>query len=413
MRNLKASVARVAEDIDALALITEPGRPWTRRAFTPLFASGRAWLDERFRQAGLATHVDASGNLIGRRAGGAGTRGVIMLGSHSDTVPDGGRYDGVAGVVAALEVARILAERGITLAHDLEIVDFLAEEVSLYGVSCLGSRGMAGVRPPEWLGRARDGVSLAAAIDAVGGTTSSAAATPRDDIRAFFELHIEQGPILEAEGRDIGVVTAIAGITRFEIKVTGRADHAGTTPMGRRRDALVAAAELVGWVDRTARAMAPAAQHFTATVGELEIEPNAANVVPSLARLLIDARAVDAADMDRFRALVAQEAAACAERHGVATQVATISDNPARPMDAQLIDRLETCCGKVGARSRRLISGAGHDATWIARIAPAAMVFIPCVGGRSHTPEEEASAADVALGAEVMLEAVLETDALA
>lgn len=411
MRNLKASAERIGADIDALARITEPGKPWTRRAFTPLFLDGRAWLQARFEQAGLGTHIDSFGNLIGRRAGREPGRGVIMLGSHSDTVPDGGRYDGVAGVIAALEVARVLGERGITLRHDLEIVDFLAEEVSIYGVSCLGSRGMAGQRPAEWLTRNRDGTSLANAIDAVGGAIGREQAV-RGDIRAFFELHIEQGPILEAEKIDIGVVTAIAGITRFEIRIIGRADHAGTTPMHRRADALVAASELVLWVNATAREMAPKAVHFTATVGEFDIEPNAANVVPSQVRLLIDARAVDIADMDRFREILAKEAATCADRHGVEARFTVISDNPARPLDDELVSRLERCCAEVGATSRRLISGAGHDATWIARIAPSSMVFIPCVGGRSHTPEEEASAADVAMGAEVMLQAVLETDAI-
>src|ERR1700677_2660326 len=151
--NLPVDAARIAEDIDALARLTEPGRPWTRRVFSPLFLEGRAYLEARMRAAGLETRIDAAGNLIGRRRGSGDAKGVFMLGSHSDTVPDGGRFDGVAGVIAALEVARSFAERGVVLAHDLEIVDFLAEEVSPFGVSCIGSRGMTGQMPETWLTR--------------------------------------------------------------------------------------------------------------------------------------------------------------------------------------------------------------------------------------------------------------------
>ena len=166
--NLPVNAARIAEDIDALACLTEPGRPWTRRVFSPLFLEGRAYIEARMRAAGLETRIDAAGNLIGRRSGRAGTQGVLMLGSHSDTVPDGGRFDGIAGVVAALEVARSLAERGVALAHDLEVVDFLAEEVSPFGVSCIGSRGMTAQMPETWLTRRNESGALGDALVSVG-----------------------------------------------------------------------------------------------------------------------------------------------------------------------------------------------------------------------------------------------------
>src|SRR5690606_36183211 len=241
--NLPVSTTRIAADIEGLAAITEPDRPWTRRAFTPTYLKGRAWLAARFEAAGLATHVDAAGNLIGSRAGSGRKSGTLMLGSHSDTVPDGGRFDGVAGVSAALEVARALHDRQVTLDHDLEIVDFLAEEVSIFGVSCIGSRGMIGQRPDEWLERPAHDLTLGQGMSEVGGRPS--VTLHRYHIRAFLELHIEQGPVLETAGLDIGVVTAIAGITRIEVVIDGRADHAGTTPMSSRTDALVAAAHLV------------------------------------------------------------------------------------------------------------------------------------------------------------------------
>ncbi len=407
--NLPVSSARIADDIDALAAITEPDRPYTRRAFTPMFLRGREWLQARFRAAGLETRIDAAGNLIGRRIGKAPGRGTIMVGSHSDTVPDGGRFDGVAGVSAALEVARALADRGVALEHDLEIVDFLAEEVSVFGVSCIGSRGMVGLRPAEWLGRSTGELTLQAGIAQVGGAPDKVSG--RSDIKAFLELHIEQGPVLETEKLDVGVVTAIAGITRIEIIVDGRADHAGTTPMRSRIDALTTAARLVLAVEELGREFAAGDAHFAATVGEFSIEPNAANVVPSRARLLIDARAERRGDMERFVAEVAvRTAEIAAETGAIIEPPLTISDNLPRPCDADVVAVLDAACAAVGAGHRRMASGAGHDTAWMARATKAGMIFVPCVGGRSHTPEEFAATEDIALGAAVLLEAVVRLD---
>ncbi len=408
-QNLVVDATRISADIEALAAITEPDRPYTRRAFTPLFLDGRAYLEARFKSAGLETRIDASGNLIGRRPGKVPGLGVLMLGSHSDTVPEGGRFDGVAGVVAALEVARSLGDRGIALAHDLEIVDFLAEEVSIFGVSCIGSRGMAGLRPPEWLERRAGDLTLEEGLTLVGGEPHTSGA--RSDIRAFLELHIEQGPVLETARLDIGVVTAIAGITRIEIIVQGRADHAGTTPMTARQDALVAAAKLVLDIQRLGLELAATPGHFAATVGEFEIEPNAANVVPSRVRMLLDIRAEQREDLDHFQRQLNSAVDAVGRETGVMIAAPrVISDNPATPMDRHVIEALETGCQTTGATYRRMASGAGHDAAFMARICPAGMVFIPCAGGRSHTPVEWAETADIALGSAVLLEAVLTLD---
>jgi len=408
-RNLPTSETRIAGDIDALAEITDPGRPYTRRAFTPIFLKGREWLVARFEAAGLRTRIDAAGNLVGTRAGTVPGKGTIMLGSHSDTVPDGGRFDGIAGVIAALEVARALDEQGIALEHDLEIADFLAEEVSIFGVSCIGSRGMIGLRPAEWLDRTADGMSLREGIAEVGGHPG--VSEIRSDIKAFLELHIEQGPVLEDGELDIGVVTAIAGITRIEIVVEGRADHAGTTPMGSRQDALTAAARLVLGIEAMGRAYAAGQFHFAATVGEFSIEPGAANVVPSRARLLVDARAERRSDMEKFVGELKILALETAIATGVTIQQPlTISDNPPTPCDDFVLDRLDAAATAVGARHRRMASGAGHDTAWMARVTKAAMIFIPCLGGRSHAPEEFAETSDVALGAAVLLDAVKRLD---
>ena len=411
-RNLAVNAARIAEDISDLAAITEPERPWTRRAFTPMFLAGRDYLVRRFEAAGLETVVDAAGNLVGRRPGKVPGRGAIMLGSHSDTVPDGGRFDGIAGVSAALEVARALREHNVVLDHDLEIVDFLAEEVSIFGLSCIGSRGLAGQLKPEMLAREAEGRTLAAGIAEAGGDAVRLTSKPlRTDIRAFLELHIEQGTVLEEAHEDVGVVTAIAGITRIEIIVEGRADHAGTTRMGHRRDALAAGARLVLGIERLAMDRARSPRHFAATVGEFAIEPNAANVVPSRARLLIDARAEIRADMEAFVADVATLARAVAGETGTTIDPpVTISDNLPTPGDADVLKILDAACDAVGARHRGMGSGAGHDTAWMARIAKAAMIFVPCRGGRSHAPDEWAETDDIALGAAVLLEAVARLD---
>ncbi len=407
--NLQANAERIGEDIDGIAAITDPDRPYTRRAFSPIFRKGREWLAARFEAAGLTTRIDAAGNLIGTRAGSVPGRGTIMLGSHSDTVPDGGKFDGIAGVSAGLEVARALRDRNIVLEHDLEIVDFLAEEVSIFGVSCIGSRGMAGVRPAEWLDCEAEGMTLRQGIAEVGG--HAGVTEIRNDIKAFLELHIEQGPVLEDAELDIGVVTAIAGITRIEIIFDGRADHAGTTPMNSRKDALTAAARLVLDVEALGREFAGGESHFAATVGEFTMEPNAANVVPSRVRLLIDARAEERADMERFITLMGESVNWVASETDVTVSPPRIiSDNLPTPCDAELQAILDASCDAVGASHRRMASGAGHDTAFMARITKAAMIFIPCQGGRSHAPEEFAETADIALGAAVLLEAVERLD---
>jgi N-carbamoyl-L-amino-acid hydrolase len=374
-----------------------------------MFLEGRAWLEKAMQEAGAVTHIDAAGNLIGTIPGRRPQLGSIMVGSHSDTVPDGGRFDGIAGVVAALEVARTLRDRNIVLDHTLEIVDFLAEEVSIFGVSCIGSRGISGTRPAEWLARAHEGLTLQQAIAQIGGDALRVA--QRDDIRAFLELHIEQGPVLQAEQLDVGVVTAIAGITRIEIIVDGRADHAGTTPMGSRKDALTTAAWIALGVEELGKALAGGAAHFAATVGEFEMTPNAANVVPARVRMLIDARAELREDMERFITELSNGIAAIGEKTGVSvSEPRIVSDNPPTPCDAELLDILDAACINMGARHRRMASGAGHDTAWLARITRAAMIFVPCVDGRSHAPDEFATTDDIALGAAVLLDAVLALD---
>ncbi|EPR10928.1 allantoate amidohydrolase [Agrobacterium sp. TS43] len=405
-RNLDASIKDIETDLDALAQITDPERPWTRRAFSPRFDEGRDYLRRRFLGEGLNVSTDAGGNLIGRREGTEPQAGTIMLGSHSDTVPDGGRFDGVAGVVVALEVARILSRRGVALRHNLAVVDFLAEEVSIFGVSCIGSRAMAGVLPQDWLRRISDGRDLATAIRDVGGKPESLEAPLADDLKAFLELHIEQGPVLEREKIALGVVTTIVGINRVEIEVKGRPDHAGTTPMGLRADALVAAARIVSEIERYATELSGGPGHFTATVGEFEISPNAANVVPGRVRMLVDIRAERAEDKEAFVSWLTG-----LDADGENTiEARLISGNPGVQMDDGLQEMLAKAADRLDTPYRKMVSGAGHDAAFMARLCPSAMLFVPCRDGRSHCPEEWADAADLALAAEVLANTIMELD---
>ncbi|WP_199286117.1 Zn-dependent hydrolase [Paracoccus suum] len=409
MRNRMISELRIAADFDALAALTDPGQPWTRRSFTPMFDRGRDWVSRAFADAGLTVRTDAAGNMIGLRPGSdPAARGTILLGSHTDTVPGGGRFDGIAGVIAALEITRALDEAGVTLRHDLAVVDFLAEEVSGFGVSCIGSRGMAGIMPSEWLDRTWEGRSLREAITSVGGNPEAlggALSEPLNGpLRAYLELHIEQGTRLERAGLDLGLVRAIAGITRIEITVKGRPDHAGTTPMDARDDALVTAALLVGQL-RAEGARTRDGRHFTTTVGEFEISPGAANVIPGHVRMLVDARAEARPDMEAFIAWTVDLAEATP---GVAARV--ISDNPPVPMDEGLLAALTAAADAGGISHMPLTSGAGHDAAYMARLGPAAMVFVPSKDGRSHCAEEWTEIEQIALGAEVIARAVIALD---
>jgi N-carbamoyl-L-amino-acid hydrolase len=405
---------RLWDDLMTLGAITEPDRPYTRRAFSPLFDSGRTWLAERMLDAGLRTHVDAAGNLIGRREGKCAALKAIVVGSHSDSVPSGGRFDGMAGIAAGIAIARALAAAGVELRHPLEVVDFLAEEPNEFGLSCVGSRGISGRLTAEHLEfTSPRKETLAAALIRVGGDPAQLPAARRGDIEAAFELHIEQGPVLEAEGIDIGVVTAIVGITRFEIEFRGRAGHAGTTPMQGRRDPLIAAAHMVGWIRERALALGASRRgHFVATVGIIEALPGGSNVIPRSARIVIDARSEARSLMDEFRDALDLESRSAADAASVERgKFVILSDNLPAKCDMRLQKVIEESATLLGLTSRSMASGAGHDMAFVSQVAPAAMVFIPCKEGRSHTPDEWAEADAVADGTRVLLEAILRIDA--
>lgn len=410
--NLGVDGDRLWDDLMALADLTDPDRPYTRRSFSARFLEGRAWLAARFRAAGLAVRIDAAGNLVGRWEGTEAGLGTIALGSHSDTVPDGGRFDGTAGVIAALEVVRSLQARGHRPRHAIEVIDCLAEEVSEFGLSCIGSRAMAGMLAPEALTRRKpDGETLREAIARMGGRPDDLHEARRTDLAAWLELHIEQGRVLERAGRDLGLVTAVVGITRVEFHLAGRADHAGTTQMPDRSDALVAAAALVLALRDRAVAQGQTGGHLVATVGELDITPNAANVVPGSARLLLDLRGETEGQIARYLDDLRQMAEGVLAPFAVRlARMDLVSQATPVRFDEGLLGALENAAARLDIPHQRLASGAGHDAAFLARVAPAAMVFIPSRDGRSHAAEEWSEKEHLAGGAAVLAEAVLALD---
>ena len=399
--------------MDALSRFTDPARPWTRRAFDNQFAQGRVWLEEEFRAAGLSVEVDAGGNLIGRTPGTGRGLGALVAGSHSDTVPAGGRFDGMLGLLAALEAAQSIREQQISLVHPLEIVDFLAEEPSDFGISCIGSRSWAGVLTASDLARTLpSNVTLASAIESVGGSAErlSKAIRSQDSVSAYVELHIEQGLVLAERKAEIGVVTAIVGIRRHEVTVEGRADHAGTTPMSLRRDALVGAAGFIRAVDELARLRPSQSPYLVATVGKLSVEPNAINAVPGSVRMIVETRSTDETALLQFEQELWRRADGELKDRGLRLTRSLLSQTLPTACSPLIQSTIEEASMAAGFNSTRLPSGAGHDGVFVARIAPMGMIFVPCREGRSHTPEEWAEPGDCANGARVLAETLILLD---
>ncbi len=392
----------------ALGAVTEPGRPWTRRSFSPEFMQGRDWLRARFQDVGLATRIDAAGNLIGSLPGSDAQAGAVMIGSHSDSVPGGGRFDGMAGVIAALELAASVRDSGRPLRHRLDVVDFLAEEPSDYGVSCIGSRGMSGFLDASQLSRCNAaGESLRQAMQRVGADPDRLSEACPRDLKAFFELHIEQGAVLQAQGLDLGVVNGIVGIRRLAVRFVGQAAHAGTTPMALRQDAFVAAAALTLEVHQLAHALAAGEAYFVATVGQVQVTPNATNVVPGEALLMLDIRSNRQGLLEQFIADLQTMAQRIAISQGVhLASVEQLSNTAPTDCDAGLMAHLRAAAARLSHSAMDMTSGAGHDCAFMSYLAPSAMLFVPSRDGKSHCPEEWTEPAQLAAGVATLYEAV-------
>ena len=390
-------MSSLAADLDEVARIGADDGGVSRFAWTPELAAANEWLVGRLTELGLAAEVDAAGNVLGRWEEGEGP--AVLVGSHLDTVAKGGRYDGALGVLAALDVVRRLRDEGARLRRQLWVVSFNDEEGSRFQTGMLGSRAFIGdLDPEDWRRR-----GVADAMEA-GGFDFERLPEARgvDDVGTYLELHIEQGPVLEQEGVDLGIVTAIAGLLGFRVRLTGEANHAGTTPMAARRDALAGAARVVLALREEARARGD----MTANVGLLEVAPGGFNVIPGTAEFTVDVRAGEADVYERVERFARETFERVASEEGLELEVAVTHRKPPTPLDTELQELLETAAADEEATVRRMPSGAGHDAMVLAKHVPAAMLFVPSRAGISHSPEEFTPPEQCELGARVLAGAV-------
>lgn len=404
---------RLQEDLTGLAAMHEPSSSgWTRTVFSEPYRSSRDWVRIRMQDAGLEVHTDSAGNLVGALPGRDPSAPALMTGSHTDTVESGGRFDGVVGVLSAIEVVRLLRENDIRLDRDLLVVDFLGEESNDYGLSCLGSRALANELTAEHLDRVdNDGVRLGDRYSSFGidpsGVLSAGARFASNGLHRYVELHVEQGPVLEERETPIGVVTGIAAIQRLVTNFVGRADHAGTMPMGGRRDALAAAASAMLAV-RQEGCGAPV--HGVATTSRLDSEPGAPNVVPARVRMQAELRSVDVGWLSDAQRRLGERITESASEFGVDADLSWSLDNEFVPAHTDVQQVLTSVADKLSIGWEAIPSGATHDAAHIARLCPMGMIFVPSKAGRSHCPEEWTDLEDIMTGVRVHAAALLELD---
>lgn len=405
------NVARLEKDITELSTIIDNDAPgYTRRPFTKWHLESREWLTKEMENCGLIVSIDAASNLIGERVGRDASLPPIMIGSHTDSVIGGGRFDGISGVVAGIEIVRQLNEQNIQLAHTLQIVDFTAEEASEFGISTIGSRGMVGNLTTADMKRDNgEGMLLPEAIAYAGGRPDDleTEALQKGDLSLYLELHIEQGPVLEQTNKELGVVTGIVGIQRHRIVVEGQSNHAGTTPMNMRFDALTAASEIVLAIEEIANDKYR--EQVVGTVGRMFVEPNGANVVPGRVVLEFEVRSLDGQVLDEMVARIAAGNEHVAQNRSVSVEMTQLSHADAIIVEDDVITGFEQSCKAFGS-THRLPSGAGHDGNQLAKIAPVGMIFVPSKDGKSHCPEEWSDYTAIAKGVQALGAALLHFD---
>ena len=381
-----------------------------RRLFSPADAAARAMFAAWARAAGLTVEQDRAGNVFARRAGQLAAA-PILSGSHLDTVPTGGAYDGAYGAVAALCALEAILQDGITTAHPLEAVAWAGEEGSRFPLGCLGSGAFAGLNGMAEIDALSDelGTTFAAARASATGLLPDVPVRDATVVpAAYVELHIEQGPVLERRGARLGNVTAIAGQARYDVVVNGESGHAGTVPMAMRRDALSAAAEIVLALEACAARLPDS----VLTVGRLVVEPNQTNVIPWRVTFRIDARSVYENRLAALRTAVVETTARIAAARNVAVTATLIEERRVVAMDDALRGAVATAFAELGVPAHDLPSGAGHDAMCVAAIAPAAMIFVPSAGGHSHVAGEYTSPDDCELGVRALTRSLVAIDRL-
>ncbi|NOR67617.1 MAG: hydantoinase/carbamoylase family amidase [Woeseiaceae bacterium] len=402
-----ASAERMEQRIQTLSRFgANPQGGVSRVAFSKADIEGREYIRDLMEEAGLEVRLDTAGNIIGKREGSDPDLPVIMFGSHIDSVPGGGNYDGDVGVIGAIEVAQLLHENGVKTRHPLEVVSFTDEEGGL-----IGSRAMTtGLSPSALSVVSHSGMTIAEGIRVVGGDPERLELALRspDEFAAFIELHIEQGAFLHEEGIEIGVVEGIVGIRWWDVVIEGIANHAGTTPMNRRQDAMLSAAELTLAINGVATSLEGAQ---VATVGRIRAEPGAPNVIPGRVVMSLEIRDLDAGKMQQVFDAIVIEADGIAEARQTPIKFEELDvASPPAPTDLRMRKIIAQSAEDLGLSFRLMPSGAGHDAQDMTHVAPTGMIFVPSVGGISHSPKEFTSSEDMANGASVLLRTVLTID---
>lgn len=377
----------------------------SRVAFSDADVAGRALVMRWMREAGLNPRIDAAGNISGLRPGVAPLAEPVLFGSHIDSVPNGGNFDGDLGVLAAIEAIERLNEARLQTRRPLEVVVWCCEEGVAFNNSLYGSRAAAGLLIAGELDHVWNGVVKRAAVRKVGGEPERIESARRapGSFHAYLELHIEQGGTLDREGTPVGVVEGIVAIDRYTAEIQGFANHAGTTPMADRQDALLAASHLTVAINQIVRSQ-PGRQ--VATVGHIEVTPNAPNVIPGAARLVFELRDLSSEKIAGMGAAIVERARAIAAETRTAIEVRRAMHHDSASADPRLQTAIEDASARLGLKSRRLPSGAGHDAQSMAHLGPMAMIFVPSVGGVSHSPRELTRWEDCDRGAEVLLQTV-------
>ncbi|WP_301835206.1 M20 family metallo-hydrolase [uncultured Veillonella sp.] len=394
---------RLQKDFDAMAQLTGLGEGINRLAFTEADWEGRQYIIDRMTDAGLDVEIDGFGNVIGYKVGTNPDLPIIMVGSHTDSVPNGGNYDGVVGVLSAIEVVRSIIDDGFEHDHTIAVVDFMCEESSRFGAATLGSKAMRGKLTLNDLHRLVDkqGISLYDALknrklypDAI---ESMAYKRP---VKAFIEMHIEQGKVLEHEQKQIGIVSGIAAPERFYVTIRGNADHSGATPMNLRHDALCGASKIIlGIEEVTSMQEEPP---VVGTVGIAEVVPGAMNVIPGSVKLGVDIRSISKVARDSVVFLIKELIDVIAEKRGLSYTIEPIAQDHPVAMHPAMIREIEEAVKSVGVDYMTMPSGAGHDAMHWTEVAPTGMIFIPCRDGISHNPAEFAAMNDIVVGTEVL-----------
>ena len=394
---------RLVKDFEAMAQLTAPGEGINRLAFTDADWAGRQYIIDCMTDAGLSVEIDDFGNVIGYKIGKKPDLSVVMVGSHTDSVPNGGNYDGVVGVLSAIEVIRSMTDDGYEHDHTIAVVSFMCEESGRFGDATLGSKAMRGELTLQDLHRLVDkqGISLYEALKGRNLNPDGIEAMEyKRPVKSFIEIHIEQGKVLEHEQKTIGIVTGIAAPERFYVTIRGNADHSGATPMNLRHDALCGASKIILGIEEIASMQE--APPVVGTVGVVEVTPGAMNVIPGAVKLGVDIRSISKVARNSVVTLVKEFIDITAEKRGLSYTIETIAQDHPVEMHPAMIREIEEAVKSVGIEYMTMPSGAGHDAMHWAEAVPTGMIFIPCRDGISHNPAEFAEMDDIVTGAEVL-----------